>query len=71
MSVLTKENDMSNKLEKTVNIQLTQDQIDVLRGVLFEHYSENAAFNKHEEDVRQQLEAILADAEDEIFSSIN
>jgi hypothetical protein len=57
---------MSNKLEKTINVQLTRDQIDVLRGVLFEHYSQNAAFNKHEEDVRQQLEAILADAEDEI-----
>jgi hypothetical protein len=62
---------MSNKLEKTVNIQLTQDQIEVLRGVLYEYYSENAAYNNKEEQVRQQLEAILADAEDEIFSSIN
>jgi hypothetical protein len=54
--------------EKTINVQLTRDQIDVLRGVLFEHYSQNAAFNKHEEDVRQQLEDVLADAEDEIYS---
>jgi predicted DNA-binding protein (UPF0251 family) len=59
---------MSNKLEKTINVQLTLDQIEVLRGVLYEYYSQNAAYNKKEEQVRQQLENILADAEDAIYS---
>jgi hypothetical protein len=62
---------MSNKLEKIVNVQLTADQIEILRGVLYEYYSENAAYNNKEEQVRQQLEAILADAEDEIYSFTN
>lgn len=62
---------MSNKLEKTINVQLTADQIEILRGVLYEYYSENAAYNNKEEQVRQQLENILADAEDEIYSSVN
>jgi hypothetical protein len=57
--------------EKTVNVSLTADQIEVLRGVLFEYYSVNAAYNNREEQVRLQLEDVLADAEDEIFSSIN
>lgn len=59
---------MSNKLEKTINVQLTADQIEILRGVLYEYYSQNAAYNKKEEQVRQQLENILADAEDAIYS---
>lgn len=62
---------MSNKLEKTVNIQLTADQVDILRGVLFEYYAENSSYSDEEEAARQQLEAILADAEDEIYSFTN
>jgi hypothetical protein len=54
--------------EKTVNVSLTADQIEVLRGVLFEYYSVNAAYNNREEQVRLQLEDVLADAEDEIYS---
>lgn len=59
---------MSKKLEKTIKVSLTLDQIDVLRGVLYEYYSENLAYNNKEEQVRQQLENILADAEDKIYS---
>lgn len=50
--------------EKTINISLTANQIDVLRGVLYEYYSENNSYTDAEEVVRQQLESILADAED-------
>ena len=57
---------MSNKLEKTIKVSLTLDQIDVLRGVLYEYYSQNSVHNNKEQQVRQQLENILADAEDEI-----
>jgi hypothetical protein len=59
---------MSNKLEKTIKVSLTLDQIEVLRGVLYEYYSQNSVYNNKEEQVRQQLENILADAEDEIYS---
>lgn len=54
-------------MPKTVNVSLTAEQIDVLRGVLFEYYSQNEVFDNQEETVRLQLEDILADAENELY----
>jgi len=52
-------------MSKTVFVELTPAQIDLLRGVLFEYYAENEVFDSTEETVRQELEIVLADAENE------
>ena len=55
-------------MDKTVNIQLTGPQIDLLRGVLYEYYSTHTPHDENEESIRLQLEDILADAETECFN---
>ena len=56
-------------MSKTVNVSLTFEQLDVLRGVLYEYYTKNPALEETEEQIRLELEDILADAEDEIYTS--
>lgn len=46
-----------------VNISLTSEQVDLLRGVLFEYYSTHHYHDKRESDIHVQLEIILANAE--------
>jgi hypothetical protein len=53
----------------TVNVSLTAAQIEVLRGVMFEYYSQNEAFDATEEQIRLELEILLANAEDEMYFS--
>jgi len=53
----------------TVNVSLTAAQIEVLRGVMFEYYSQNEAFDATEEQTRLELEILLANAEDEMYFS--
>lgn len=48
---------------QTVNIQLTASQVDLLRGVLFEYYSQNNYFDESEKAIHEKLEIILAEAE--------
>lgn len=55
-------------MNKSVNIQLTGPQIDLLRGVLYEYYSTHTPHDENEESIRLQLEEILADAETECFN---
>ena len=55
------------EMSKTVNVSLTPQQIEVLRGVMFEYYSQNEAFDVSEEKIRQELEEILADAEEDVY----
>ncbi len=54
-------------MSKSVNVSLTPQQIEVLRGVMFEYYSQNEAFDVSEEKIRQELEEILADAEEDVY----
>ena len=53
---------------KTTNIQLNNQQIQLLRGVLYEYYNNpsnpSPYFDKTEELLHNQLETILAKAED-------
>lgn len=51
---------------KTATVTLTLEQVDMLRGVLYE-YKANFEMTDLEEDLRLELEEILADAEDEIY----
>ena len=57
-------------LEKTAKIQLNNQQIQLLRGVLYEYYNtQNATYLDSEEPLlHSQLETILAAAEDQIYS---
>ena len=54
---------------KTVTVELTLEQIDNLRGVIFEYYSQNEYFDSTEAKIHSQLESILADAEDEAYAA--
>ena len=60
-------NEKGTEMSKTVNVSLTPQQIEVLRGVMFEYYSQNEAFDVSEEKIRQELEEILADAEEDVY----
>lgn len=51
---------------KTITVELDSFQIDMLRGVMFEYFNENGTTSDFEEEIRLQLEDILADAEDEL-----
>lgn len=50
---------------KSANIKLTNEQIQVLRGVLHEYYSNNFPHDQQEQDIVEELEEILGQAEDE------
>jgi len=54
-------------MSNSVNVSLSPQQIEVLRGVMFEYYSQNEAFDVSEEKIRQELEEILADAEEDVY----
>lgn len=54
---------------KTTNIKLTAQQVDLLRGVLFEFYKDNSYNDKLEEQLHSEVEEILADAENDLFKS--
>ena len=54
---------------KTTNIQLTAQQVDLLRGVLFEYFKSNEYFDKLEEQLHSEVEEILADAENDLYKS--
>lgn len=54
-------------MSNTINISLTAQQIDLLRGVLYEYYLTHDYHNKEELAIHQELENILAIAEDEIY----
>lgn len=56
-------------MSEIVNIQLTGPQIDLLRGVLYEYYSRNLPFDSTEEQIRLELEILLADAETDLYTS--
>jgi hypothetical protein len=60
-------NRKGTEMSKSVNVSLTPQQIEVLRGVMFEYYSQNEAFDVSEEKIRQELEEILADAEEDVY----
>jgi len=52
---------------KTTNIQLTAQQVDLLRGVLFEFYSVNDYKEILEKQLHSEIEEILADAENDLY----
>jgi len=54
---------------KTTNIKLTAQQVDLLRGVLFEYFKSNDYFDKLEEQLHSEVEEILADAENDLYKS--
>jgi len=54
---------------KTTNIKLTAQQVDLLRGVLFEYFKSNEYFDKLEEQLHSEVEEILADAENDLYKS--
>ena len=54
---------------KTTNIQLTAQQVDLLRGVLFEFYSVNDYKEILEKQLHSEIEEILADAENDLYKS--
>lgn len=54
---------------KTTNVKLTAQQVDLLRGVLFEFYKDNSYNDKLEEQLHSEVEEILADAENDLFKS--
>lgn len=54
---------------KSTTIKLTSEQIDLLRGVLFEYYKSNEYFDKKEEVLHSEVEKILAIAENTIYLS--
>ena len=47
-----------------VQVALTSQQVDLLRGVLFEYYSSHSYHDDSERDLHAELEVLLADAED-------
>ena len=49
---------------KTVTVELTAKQVDLLRGILFEYYSTHNYIFDEELKLHRELEDILADAED-------
>ena len=53
-------------MNATVTVKLTAQQVDMLRGVLYEYYrnSDRAYADSDERRIHMQLENILADAED-------
>lgn len=52
---------------ETISVDLTAQQIDLLRGILFEYYAHHNAHDDAEEQIRLELEIILADAENELY----
>ena len=54
---------------KTTNIKLTAQQVDLLRGVLFEFYSVNDYKEILEKQLHSEIEEILADAENDLYKS--
>lgn len=50
---------------KTTTVTLTNEQIQILRGVLQEYYSENFPQDEQEQTIVEELEEILGVAEDE------
>jgi Spy/CpxP family protein refolding chaperone len=50
---------------KTTTVTLTNEQIQILRGVLQEYYSENFPQDEQEQTTVEELEEILGVAEDE------
>jgi hypothetical protein len=60
---------IKERVMKTTNIQLTAQQVDLLRGVLFEYFKSNEYFDKLEEQLHSEVEEILADAENDLYKS--
>ena len=54
---------------KQVNVTLTASHIELLRGVLYEYYKENEYLGPLEETIHSEVEEILADAEDQLYST--
>ena len=54
---------------KQVTVTLTPQQVELLRGVLYEYYKENEYHEPVEETIHREVEEILADAEDQFYST--
>ena len=54
---------------KQVTVTLTPQQVELLRGVLYEYYKDNEYHEPHEETLHREVEEILADAEDQFYST--
>jgi len=51
-------------------IALTRQQVDLLRGVLYEYYDKNEYHEPIEKTLHREVEGILADAEDSFCSTL-
>lgn len=47
----------------TVSVELDSFQLDLLRGIIFEYYQNNEYHDSFEVELHNELEVILADAE--------
>jgi hypothetical protein len=54
----------------TTFVQLTASQVDLLRGVLYEYYSNHNYSDETEKAIHADLEILLAEAEDSFLSEI-
>jgi len=56
-------------MSKSIAVNLTANQIDYLRGLIYEYYNTHQAdyLGPDEPLLHSQLEEILADAENEVF----
>ncbi len=54
-------------MQKTT-VTLTSQQVDFLRGVLYEYYSKNEYIESIEKTLHLELEEILASAEDSFYN---
>jgi len=56
-------------MSKSIAVNLTANQIDYLRGLIYEYYNTHQAdyLGPEESLLHSQLEEILADAENEVF----
>lgn len=61
-------NEKGTKMSKSVNVSLTPEQVDFLRGVMYEYFHQNYAYTDAEtEALRAEVEDVLAAAENEIY----
>jgi hypothetical protein len=54
----------------TTFVQLTASQVDLLRGVLYEYFSNHNYSDETEKAIHADLEILLAEAEDSFLSEI-
>jgi hypothetical protein len=57
-------------LEMKTNVELTFQQVDLLRGILYEYYKVNEYLCETEKIIHAEIELILANAENEIHDGV-